>query len=139
MTLAIWPAHKDWANVVEPSQDGQQIVSSARDGVVRIWDADRGGPVWSVQAYTKGHWVLGAALSPDSREVATSGDDGVVAIWDVESRERRIVARLGQQDATSAAFSPDGQRLILPLLTGTVRVVPLSGDGRVVNLRGHTG
>jgi WD40 repeat protein/DNA-binding SARP family transcriptional activator len=136
--LSVWPAHDDWVNVVEPSPDGEQVVTGGHDGAVKLWNREAGRrPAWTVQAYPAGTWVTGAALSPDSREVATAGNDGVVAIWNVESQEKRVVARLGKADATGVEFSPDGKRLILPLLDGTVRLLPVSGDGPVTVLRGH--
>ncbi len=135
--LSVWPAHDGLVSVVEPSQDGQRVVTGGNDGAVHIWNADRGRPAWTTQAYPAGTWVTGAALSPDSREIAAAGNDGVVAIWDVKSGEKRIVARLGTADATGVAFSPDGGRLLLPQLNGGVRLVPASGDGPVTILRGH--
>ena len=136
--LSVWPAHDGWVHSVEPSPDGRRAVTGGRDGAVRIWDLRSGRPVWTVEAHP-GAWVSGASLSPDGRQVASAGDDGVVAIWDVETKEKRVVAHLGRDDATGVGFSPDGERLILPRLDGTVRIVPAGGDGPVTVLRGHAG
>jgi WD40 repeat protein/DNA-binding SARP family transcriptional activator len=135
--LSVWPAHDDWIHAVEPSRDGQRVVTAGRDGAVRVWDLDRRRAVSTIKAH-KG-WVYGARLSPNGRQVASAGEDGVVAVWDVESKQKRVVADLGLDDATDVAFGPDGRRLILPLLGGTVRVVPADGDGPVTLLRGHKG
>lgn len=61
--------------------DGQRIVTSSRDGVAAVWQADGGGePV-----VLKGHEgvVWSAAFSPDGRRVVTASSDGTARVWRV--------------------------------------------------------
>ena len=136
-SVSVWPAHRDWVHVVEPSRDGRQALTAGRDGVVRIQNLSGEPRARSVQAHRG--WVLGASLSSDGREVASAGDDGVVAIWDVASGDQRVLLRLGDDYATGVHFSPDGRRLILPLLDGTARIVSATDGETVSVLRGHEG
>jgi WD40 repeat protein/DNA-binding SARP family transcriptional activator len=135
--VSAWPAHDGAVHAVEPSGDGRRVATAGRDGAVRIWDLQRGRPVWSVQAHEG--WALGVSLSADGGRVATAGDDGVVAIWDVRTKRRRVLARLAPDYATGVELSPDGRTVIVPVIDGTVRVVPVSGHGPVMVLRGHQG
>jgi WD40 repeat protein/DNA-binding SARP family transcriptional activator len=137
--LSVRRVHEGWVHVVEPSRDGRLVVTAGRDGAVGIQSLDDGRRVWRVQAHP-GAWVLGASVAPDGGRVASAGDDGVVAIWDVASKSKRVLLRLNRNRnyATGVEFSPDGRKLIVPLLDGTVRVVPVGG-GAVSVLRGHEG
>ena len=136
--LSVWPAHRDWVMWVAPSSDGKRVATAGRDGVVRVWDLARGRAVSTIKAHDG--WALGASLSPDGRQLASTGEDGVVAVWDLDTKRRRVVLRVPVPKAPNGVeFSPDGRRLILPLLDGTVRVVPVEGDGPVRVLRGHDG
>ena len=136
--LSAWPAHGDWVTSVEPSRDGRQVATAGRDGAVRVWDLARGRAVSTIEAYDG--WAYGASLSPDRRRVASAGEDGVVAIWDLGSKQKRVLLRLpASASPNGVQFSSDGRRLIVPTLDGTVRLVPVDGDGPVTVLRGHRG
>jgi WD40 repeat protein/DNA-binding SARP family transcriptional activator len=136
--LAVVPAHDGWIHSAQPSDDGREVVTAGRDGAVRIWDRANRREVWGVEAHPRS-WVMGATLSPDNRQVASAGNDGRVVLWDVESKQERVLARLGRNDPIDVAFSPDGGRIIVPTLDGTIRLIPVSGEGTPTVLRGHTG
>jgi WD40 repeat protein/DNA-binding SARP family transcriptional activator len=136
--LSVWPAHSDWVMSVEPSRDGTQVATAGRDGVVRVWDLARGRAVTTIKAHDG--WALGATLSPDGRQLASTGEDGVVTIWDPDTKRKRVVLRVPVLKAPNGVgFSPGGDRLIVPMLDGTIRLVPVNGDGPVRVLRGHHG
>jgi WD40 repeat protein/DNA-binding SARP family transcriptional activator len=140
--LTVWPAHGDWVHAVAPSTDGRLVATGGRDGAVRVWNVRNGRRVWNVRAHP-GAWALGVSLSPDGRRLATTGDDGIVAVWELATRSKRVLVRFPRRPpdyATSVEFSPDGRRIMVPAsLAGTVRVVPVSGDGPVSVLAGHRG
>jgi WD40 repeat protein len=61
------------------SADGTTIVTGANDGVVRVWDVEKG----TERVALRGH--LGAigdvSVSPDGAQAASVGADGTVRIW----------------------------------------------------------
>ncbi|HET8950384.1 MAG TPA: BTAD domain-containing putative transcriptional regulator [Solirubrobacteraceae bacterium] len=136
--LSSWPAHRDWVTSLEVSNDGERITTAGRDGAVKVWDPPSRTPLVTLNAH-KG-WAYGASLSPDGRTVASVGEDGIVALWDVSTGKKRVVMREPPSKLPNGvAFTPDGDRLILPASDGIVRVIPIDGDARMQELRGHEG
>ena len=135
--LSTWPAHDGRVNAVEPSRDGRLVATAGQDGLVRVWDLNRGRAVTTIKAHP-GNWALGASLSPDGRQVATAGDDGTVALWDLNGEEKRVLLRLSPNYGNALEFSPDGSRLLVPAFDGTIHLVPVEGGGPVRVLSGHT-
>ena len=79
------------ADVVDPDEsqtfaaafsgDGNRVVWSGQDGVVRVWDVKKNAGV----AQFRGHVgeVMQVAFSTNSRFVASAGQDGTILVWDV--------------------------------------------------------
>jgi WD40 repeat protein len=57
---------------------------------VRIWDADTGEPVTTLQGHTGG--VRSVAYRPGGRQLATASWDGTVRVWDAETGTNLLVA-----------------------------------------------
>ena len=90
------------------SPDGTLIATAAREGAVKLWDAD-GLRHRSTLAHSNS--VLACAFSADSRLLATGCRDGSLAIWDA-----RITDPYEQPEAhdgwvTACAFSPENEML----------------------------
>jgi WD40 repeat protein len=100
-------------NRVSFSSDGKSLVSSDRDGTVRLWDVatGRAQPPWSAPS---GQVLTGEYL-PDGTVCGYVIRDGaVLELWDVEAR-RKCELPHGWQGVRffSAAVSPDGKCLAL--------------------------
>jgi WD40 repeat protein len=103
--------------------DGQLLAVGSADAkaLVRFWDLATwqeqpllGSPLeWLDRAYARQVWVI--AFSPDGEHMMVGGDGIGLTLWHAarpDSGERRppfqLVARLFDQSATAAVFSPDG-------------------------------
>src|SRR5262249_27060444 len=62
-----------------------------------------------------------AEISPDNRRVLTAGESGVL-VWDLEKGERIFEVAGKNQGGISAAYSPDGARIVTANVDGTARV-----------------
>jgi WD40 repeat protein len=68
------------------SPDGTLLASTASDRTVKIWNADTGAEVRTLERQRD--WSQALAWSPDSAHLAVGRYDGTVAIYDVASGRR---------------------------------------------------
>ena len=135
--IAALRGHKGWVHSAAFSPDGARIVTASGDRTARIWDAATGAEI-----------------------AALRGHEGAVA-------ERRLLARrrprrhrllrphgagLGRRDGAeiaalrghegwlkSAAFSPDGARVVTASRDNTARIWDAATGQEIAALRGHQG
>ncbi|MGO8698629.1 MAG: WD40 repeat domain-containing serine/threonine protein kinase [Limisphaerales bacterium] len=119
--LRQWPhGHKGLVNSVAFSPDSQRILTTADDGIVRVWEAATGYRLQDLDGH--GNRVLCATYSPDGKRIASGGFDGNVLIWNAQTFKQ--VARLGghQDYAYSLAWRADSQQLLSCSGDHTVRI-----------------
>ncbi|KAL7963031.1 WD40-repeat-containing domain protein [Trichoderma compactum] len=95
------------------SPDGERLVSSSQDGIVRVWGVAKG----STSRTFKGHsdWCTFATFSPDGASIASASDDCTVRIWSCppEAEGGDAIVLWGHNSSvTTVAFSPDGTSLV---------------------------
>ncbi len=135
---AVLKGHKGDVFSAAFSPDGNRIVTASGDGTARIWDAATGEPIG---APLTGHEkeVNSAAFSRDGKRIVTASMDGTARIWDAETGQpigeplnvrgianglapdtrRRIIIDYA---VVSAAFSPDGKRIVTASDDNTARL-----------------
>ncbi len=97
--------HRGYVTDLELSPDGRQLVSSAEDGTLRVWNLAERQQIRVIEADRNP--ILGAAISPDGELLATaSGDEtrltrpGDVKLWRMETGE--LVRALPNHDLAAA-------------------------------------
>lgn len=114
------------AHSLSISPDGGRVIAAVTDGTVRVWDAVSGRELLVLENSSggSGSSIAAAALSLDGQRIlgayVTGGLQAVTGIAHVWTLSGELLAThhiaLGNRTAESlrwAAFSPDGQRILL--------------------------
>ncbi len=115
--LAVLRGHEDRVTSAVFSLDGARIVTSSLDGIARVWDAERTNDL----APLAGNEGDSAAPSPDGGRIVT-WRDATARVWDASRGRALAVLRRHGGRIRSAAFSPDGTRVVTASSDETARV-----------------
>lgn len=116
--------HQVWALAFAPG--GERVASGDRSGEVRLWDIEAGKPLWTRKSDAGAVWWLG--LTPDGKSVITAGD-AEVELLDAATGEVRAEFHPPHGGVTRAALSPDGKRLAVTTMGGTVHLLDVPSMG----------
>jgi WD40 repeat protein len=105
-------------------------------GVTRVWDADAGGLLFTLEGHSAGTWWC--AVSPDGERIVSASEDQTLRVWD--SRDGNLVEILaGRPSAVwTCDFNPDGTWLASADAGGVVRVWDCDTWQPTAVLEGHT-
>lgn len=111
--------HTAGVSIIAFDPSGQLLLSACLDGIVRLWDLSRRGPLVTLPHQGKVH---AAGFRPDGEAFATACADGTARLW-----ETRTGRPLGEPLAHRAqvdclAFRPDGTMLATGSSDGTIRL-----------------
>jgi len=119
------------------SPDGSRVVTASSDKTARVWDAERGNEVFSLEGHTDAVWC--ASFSPDGGRIVTASSDNTARVWDARSG-REIAPLLGHEARVKTAiFCPDGRRIVTTSDDGTARVWHAWSGSELLNLNAHPG
>jgi hypothetical protein len=134
-----------------PESPTKRLASPSGFDTVKVWDAETGREVASLQHTTapnaaKGKatrppLVNGLAFSPDSKRLLSTSAEAT-KVWDVETG-RELRSMKGTAMISGVAFSPDGTRLassinVGPGGVGEVVVRDVETGTKLLTLNGHT-
>jgi hypothetical protein len=125
---ALLLGHEGPVRRAEFSFDGKLIVSAGDDGTARVWRAEDGERVATLEGPAGP--IRGVVFSTDGEGVVTGGDDWRVRVWSVSAGE--VLAELSGHRArvNSVAVGPFGRRIASASDDGTARVWALGRDDR---------
>lgn len=125
-------AHKNAAQTVAISPDGQLIATGGQDKMIKLWRRDG-----KLLGSWRGHKdiVTAVEFTPDGQRLVSASWDQTIKLWNLEDTVLRTIQ--GHQDLIrSIAISPEGQHIASGSEDGTVKLWRL--DGTLLNtLIGH--
>jgi WD40 repeat protein len=136
------------------SPDGQRVVA-VEGSAAHIWDIATGRKIVSLEGHTDD--VTMALFSADGQRVLTASADGMARLWDATtgkslmvlagqrpngipdySSEKHFLLRTMPLGGTySAAFSPDGKKIVIASWDRTARIFDLEKHPEVTTLEGR--
>ncbi len=122
---------------VDMSTDMQKIVSGSSDKTVKIWDAQTGELLNSIEAHDKS--VYQVEFNPVLNQFASCSSDSTIKIWDAESAE--LIKMLDDNDCKVFAISyhPSGDYLASCGSNSLIYIWDLSTSKKIKTLEGHNG
>ena len=131
---------------------GQKSGPAAVVGEVKVWDAETGQEVFTVEAPAYSDYQRTVAYSPDGKRlthvsVSKNGESSTMTVWDAQTG-RELLTQKTDGKLASVAFSPDGKRLVTgagwmgttvngALIDRAVRVWDAETGQELYSLKGH--
>jgi hypothetical protein len=112
-------------------RDGRRLLTAGSDRQAQIWDAETGEPAAAPMLHESAVWQ--AQFSPDGTRVLTSTSRGMARLWDASTGhpltepfpDHPVSVHIIMSPSTTARFSPDGLRVVLPCADHAARFVEL--------------
>jgi WD40 repeat protein/Flp pilus assembly protein TadD len=101
--------HEKSVTLATFSPDGRRVLTIAKDGKARLWDAATGKAIGEALAATGE--ITSAQFSRDGRRVATAGADSTARVWDATSAKPITPPLEHPGPILAFAFSADEKRL----------------------------
>lgn len=124
--------HLDLIAHLRFTPDGSRLVTASADGRGRVWDALTGQPLNEPVPHLQGMANDSPGRSPDGSRVIILSRN-TAQVWDIRSGKRVGNVMTHSASLVTAQFSPDGTRVALGSVDGTVRLwdvqtaLPVSG------------
>jgi WD40 repeat protein/serine/threonine protein kinase len=122
-------------------RDGRRVVTGAHDGTAKVWDAETGRELLTLnQRVIRGNFNMAlqsVAFSPDGRRIVTGSLDGMAKVWDADTGRLLLTLSGFGSGVTSVAFSPDGEKIAAGRRDKTAKVWDAATGRDLLTLKGH--
>ncbi len=131
-------AHTNKIYSLSFSLDGARVVTASGDRTAKIWDANSGALLHTLQG-PHGHtdFVYSASFSPNGDRVVTASRDRMAKIWDANSGALLHTLQGHTNLIVSASFSPDGSRVVTASSDRTAKIWDANSGALLCTLQGH--
>ena len=107
--LVIGDGHTSWVNSVAFHPDGNTIASGSTDSTIKLWDANTGVHLNTLEGHTGAVWSI--AFHPDGHTIASGSYDYTIKLWDTNTGKVLNTLEGHTDGVNSVAFHPDGHIL----------------------------
>src|SRR5581483_10624179 len=117
-------------------QDLKKIVSGSDDNSIKIWDADSGSLLNTLNGHTNS--VYSVAFSSDNRKIVSGSGDYSIKIWDAESGSLLNTLNGHTDWIQSVAFSSDNHKIVSGSDDKSIKIWDADSGSLLNTLNGHT-
>jgi WD40 repeat protein len=103
------------------SSDGQWLLTTGADLVVRVWNTNSWQAEFEISTAHTGD-VMAVAISPERAWIATGARDGLLKIFDAETRRRRLEIAVPGSGIGAVAVATEGSWAATGSKDGVVRI-----------------
>jgi WD40 repeat protein/AAA+ ATPase superfamily predicted ATPase len=133
--------HTKYVNSCDISPDGKNIVSASSDGTLKIWDAENGKEISTLEGHNTDEdhvlTVSDCRFSPDAKRLLSADRDGRMMLWD-PATGNKLTPFFGDKDVESECnFSFDGKYIVVPEKAGIVSVLDGLTGKPLFKFKGH--
>lgn len=109
------------------SADGRRIAGGGDDHRLRVWDAETGTVIETLDSHKD--WVRAARFATGSNRLASVAADHTVCLWDLDRHEKPLAERrLGSGSLQAVAWRPDGLAIATAGFGDSLRLFDLTED-----------
>ena len=112
--------HRSAISSVAVSSNGHKVASGSLDGFIKLWDADSGREIKTLEGHQGS--VQGLAFSPDGKQLASIGRDRTLRTWNSITGATLSAVNAHENIALAIAFSNDGKKIITGSFDKAVKV-----------------
>ncbi|MGA9381958.1 MAG: WD40 repeat domain-containing protein, partial [Phormidium sp.] len=113
-------AHSHIVSGVIFCRDNQTLISSSRDGTIKVWQWKTGKLIRTLKENTGAIYAI--ALHPNGEIIATGSEDNTLRLWHLATGKLLGTFTSHTLPVNAVAFTPDGQTLVSASQDKTIKV-----------------